>query len=114
MEKTITIDGKDIHFKSTASTPRRYRRAFGRDMIIDMDALGKALKSKDGLGMAQLEVFENVAYIMAKQAAESDDRVIEASADEWLDNFETFSIYEILPEIFGLWKATNQTLSTPK
>lgn len=114
MEKIIEIDGRGVKFKSTASTPRKYRKAFQRDMIIDMDALGKALKSKDGLGMAQLEVFENVAYIMARQAAESDGKQIEETADEWLDNFETFSIYEILPEIFGLWKATNQTMSVPK
>lgn len=114
MEKIINIDGKDIKFKSTATTPRKYRHAFQRDMIIDMDALSKALRSKDGLGMAQLEVFENVAYIMARQAAEADGKEIEQTADEWLDNFETFSIYEILPEIFDLWKKSNQTMSVPK
>lgn len=114
MERTINIDGKEIRFKSTARTMRYYRNAFGRDMVIDMDSLGKALKSKDGLGMAQLEVFENVAYIMAWQAAKEDGKEIEATADEWLDNFETFSIYEIMPQIFELWKNANKTLSVPK
>ena len=45
------------------------------------------------------EIFENVAYIMAYHA----DRTIPKSIDDWLDQFEMFSIYQILPEILELW-----------
>ena len=37
------------------------------------------------------------------------DNSIPASIDEWLDEFEMFSIYEILPEILELWGANLET-----
>ena len=46
-----------------------------------------------------LEVFENIAYIMAKPA----------SPDEWLEQFNTFSIYEILPQLIDLWGLNVET-----
>ena len=46
-----------------------------------------------------MEIFENVAYIMALHG----DPNTPKSIDEWLDQFEMFSIYEILPEILELW-----------
>ena len=48
---------------------------------------------------------ENVAYIMAYHA----DRSIAENIDDWLDQFERFSIYEILPEILELWGANLET-----
>ena len=46
-----------------------------------------------------MEIFENVAYIMAYHA----DNTIPDNIDDWLDQFEMFSIYEVLPEILALW-----------
>ena len=48
-----------------------------------------------------LEIFENVAYIMAWHA----DPTIPGTIEEWLDEFEMFSIYQVLPEILDLWGA---------
>ena len=52
-----------------------------------------------------LEIFENVAYIMAFHA----DPSIPKTIDEWLDQFEMFSIYQVLPEILELWGANMLT-----
>ena len=52
-----------------------------------------------------LEIFENVAYIMAYHA----DHSIPATIEDWLDEFEMFSIYEVLPEILELWGMNLQT-----
>jgi hypothetical protein len=57
-----------------------------------------------------LEIFENVAYIMALHA----DPSIPTTIDEWLDQFEMFSIYEVLPEILDLWGSNLVTTSTAK
>ena len=104
MEKTLTIDGRDVKFEATAGTPRRYRRDFGRDFMIDFQKLQKELGDKAAgvgdLSVEALTIFENVAYTMAKQA---DPEHIPATADAWLDSFEMFSIYLILPEIIELW-----------
>lgn len=54
--------------------------------------------SSSALDIESLEVFENIAYIMAKHA----DAAIPASPDEWLEQFNTFSIYEILPQLIDL------------
>ena len=40
-----------------------------------------------------------MAYIMAYHA----DPTIPKTIDEWLDQFEMFSIYQVLPEILELW-----------
>ena len=47
---------------------------------------------------------------MAKQA----DANIPETAEEWLDGFEMFNIYNILPELLALWGANTATTATPK
>jgi hypothetical protein len=103
LEKIIKVDGKDVKFRSSATVPRLYRIKFGRDIFKDLAKLEKAYKGKeeDGeeLQIDDLEIFENVAYVMAFHA----DPTIPGTIDEWLDQFEMFSIYEVLPEILKLW-----------
>ena len=116
MDRIITIDGKDVKFRATARTPRLYRGIIGRDMIADMNRLQKSLKKvQDGEGeqfdVVDLQIFEDSAFIMAKHA---DPELEQNTPDEWLDTFEMFSIYEILPEILKLWTANLKQTSTPK
>ena len=70
MTKMIEIDGKQVPFKASAAIPRIYRIKFHRDIYKDLDALGKAVGNGDEdpshLDMFSLEMFENIAYIMAK------------------------------------------------
>ena len=104
LEKTVKIGDTDVKFRSSASVPRLYRMKFGRDIVKDLSKLEKSYKEKaseDGSSMEieDLEIFENVAYIMAFHA----DPTIPKTIDEWLEQFEMFSIYEILPEILELW-----------
>lgn len=112
LQKTVKICGKEVTFRSSAAVPRLYRVKFGRDIFKDLSKLEKAYKAKgsapkDGSKPSQgssmeiedLEIFENVAYIMAYHA----DHTIPETIDEWLEQFEMFSIYEVLPEILDLW-----------
>lgn len=109
MEKTINICGRDVRFKATASTTRRYRQMFGKDLFVDMSKLmGEAEKGE--LTATALESFENIAYIMAKQG----DASIPDDPDEWLDSFEMMSIYDILPQLIELWGMNSETLEEPK
>lgn len=62
------------------------------------------------LDVIDLEIFEDTAYIMARQY----DPSVPDTPEEWLENFTTFSIYEILPEILELWAINNKTTATPK
>ena len=102
IKKTIKIGDKEVTFRSSATVPRLYRMKFKRDIFKDLSRLEKSMQeSKDGSGfeIEDLELFENVAYIMAYHA----DSSIPDTIEEWLDQFEFFSIYQILPEILELW-----------
>ena len=103
LEKTVKIGDRNVKFRSSASVPRLYRIKFKRDIFRDLTKLEKAYNRKtdegDEMQIEDLEIFENVAYIMALHA----DPSIPPTIDEWLDQFEMFSIYEVLPEILELW-----------
>lgn len=115
MEKTLNIDGIEVKFRATAAVPRLYRIKFRRDIIQDMTIIQKAMKKAESDGESlppeALEMFENVAFIMAKHA---DKDAVPATPEEWLDTFKTFSIYQIFPEIIELWDLNMETASTPK
>lgn len=66
----------------------------------------KKLPKYAQLNLFSLEMFENIAYIMAKHA--HPDQVPD-TPDEWLENFNTFSIYQILPQLIELWGLNVQT-----
>lgn len=121
MEKLIEIDGKQVPFKATARTPVLYRTLFGKDIFKDLskltDRMQEAQKKHDETGedlslldVGSLEVFLNIAYVMAKQA----DRSIPSDMDEWLDSFSMFSIYQILPELLELWNLNMTQISEAK
>lgn len=101
--KTIEIDGKEVTFKASAAVPRMYRLKFRRDIFKDMSDLMKDINASNeeisGLSIESLEIFENIAYMMAKYA----DPNVPDSIDEWLEQFNTFSIYLIMPHIVDLW-----------
>ena len=110
MEKTITIDGKEITFKTNGATPLRYKAQFGRDYfkeILKMAPIAKANKEdfdiKD-LEALDFEVFYNIAWIMAKTA---DSSIPEPIA--WLEQFDEFPMAEVIPELQDMLLASIQT-----
>ena len=110
MEKTIRICDKDVKFKATGATMRAYRQTFQGDIFKDMERLGKEHESGESMSAEALIMFENIAYIMAKQA----DPDIPDTPDEWLDQFDMFSIYEVLPQIIDLWGINKISISESK
>lgn len=96
-------------FRASAAIPRIYRLKFQRDIYKDLAALEKAIgdNTEEGsnMNLFSLEMFENIAYIMAKHA----DPEIPDTPEEWLDEFSTFSIYQVLPKIIELWGLNMKT-----
>ena len=90
IRKDIEIDGQKVAFKASAAIPRIYRLKFQRDIYKDLATLEKSLgdgkAESSNLDMFSLEMFENIAFIMAKHA----DPSITDTPEEWLDNFNTF------------------------
>ena len=110
LTKTVNIDGKDVTFRASAAIPRIYRNKFHRDIYKDLHDLQKSIDENDpensALDSFSLELFEDISYIMAKHA---DPQGVPDTPDEWLDQFGTFSIYQVLPEIIELWGLNVQT-----
>ena len=124
MEKIIKVGGREVKMRASALVPRLYRFKFGRDMIADMNKLKRAYqkaadlpedateeeKQDAQLTVLDLTIFENTAFIMAKHA----DATQPDNPDDWLDQYEMFSIYEVLPQILELWALSNVTTSKSK
>lgn len=110
IKKIITIDGIEVPFKASATVPRLYRLKFHRDIYKDFAALQTNVKEDDEenstLDIESLEVFENIAFIMAKHA---DPENVPDDPDDFLEQFNTFSIYEILPQLIELWGLNLET-----
>lgn len=53
---------------------------------------------KSSLNLFSLEMLENIVYVMAKHA----DPSIPDNPEEWLDEFNIFSIYQVLPKLIEL------------
>ena len=103
VRRNIEIDGKEVAFKASAAIPRIYRLKFQRDIYKDIAQLEKSLgdntEEESSLDLFSLEMFENIAFIMAKHA----DPSIPDEVEDWLDEFNTFSIYQVLPQLIELW-----------
>lgn len=113
MVKTIIVDGRNVTFRASAAIPRMYRMKFKRDIMQDIKDIDKATKEagSEGISPQLLEAFENMAFLMARHA---DPQNVPNTVEEWLEGFETFSIYEIFPVIVELWSANMATLTTSK
>ena len=129
MEKVIQIEeGRSAAFRASAFSPIQYNRRFpGRDFMRDMDALRSANdrakeseeneeaegeERKQFFDIEDYETFVRVSYTFAYQALSPSPRVSDEQrafrkkypdAWDWIDDMNTFSIYQILPEIVDLW-----------
>lgn len=94
----------------SAAVPRLYRIKFGRDIYKDLRQLEKSVGENDednsNLDLFSLEMFEDLAWLMTRHA---DPANVPDSPEEFLDQFNTFSIYQILPQLIELWGLNVQT-----
>jgi hypothetical protein len=96
MEKTVTIDGRDVRLKSSAALPLRYKAQFGRDLFADMakmDDVGDGKKKKVDLSALDTDAIFNVIWTLAKCADPSIPPVI-----DWVESFEEFPVFAIFKE----------------
>jgi hypothetical protein len=112
MEKILTIDGRQVKFKSTGAFLLRYKAQFGRDALQDIFKLQDAVDSKNrikNIDALDLEVFYNLVWTLAKTADPSIPPPL-----EWLDTFGEFPLAEIVPEVIDLIFSSLGTTVEPK
>lgn len=112
MERYINIDGTERLFKASGATPRLYRGITGRDLMLDLVKLEEGDYSPE-----KLQIYEDLAYTMAKQGNDSlpDHEEFPKTPDEWLDTIECLDIYDVLPQIAQMWRdSTKPTVESKK
>lgn len=123
MEKTITIDGKEVRFKASASFPLLYKANFNADILtIIMPLLSEVIGGASGMvtketfkngsllltpetismaleGVYSLELIDvmNLLWTMAKCA---DDEIPDPI--KWFGEFDEFPIVDIAIQVFPM------------
>ena len=101
MEKILSIDGREVKFKSSASFLLRYKMQFQRDGLQDLlkiqNSMNMDTKELTNLEHFDLEVFYNMTWVLAKVANPQIPPPL-----EWLDTFSEFPLMNIIPEILDL------------
>ncbi len=116
MEKILTIDSRQVKFKSTGGFLLRYKMQFGRDAIGDLLKLEKAVskikesEKKKGkrkeidakvFDALDLTIFFNLIWVLAKTA---EPKILPPM--DWLDTFDEFPIWDIIPELEDMLMST--------
>lgn len=125
-------EGIQILFKASAFSPILFNRLFkGRDFLREITALktrsDEMQADEDGaveLSLDDYIFFADLAYLFAYQGVSpgtshttpEQKEWLKQWPDpyEWLDQFGTFSIYTILPEIIDLWYSQDMTKAVAK
>ena len=71
MRKTITINGTEYKFKSSAAIPRIYRLKFGRDIFVDMQKIEKQIKIQEKLKDEMQKKVQNLMKVSLKAESRS-------------------------------------------
>ena len=121
------IFGTDHKLKMTAATPRIYRAKFGKDIIVQMDAMYERLsnegkkkdkekkdeeKKDDSVSFTpeELEMMENLIFVCNRQAEPEQPEDI----FEWLASFEIGAITGTYGTIMKMWEDNLHQISTSK
>lgn len=111
MEITLTIDEKQVPFKSTGAATKRYMMQFQRDLLKDIMSMGIVeidLKNASDIEKMKwmrdnidFNMFYDIAWVFAKTANPSIPEPL-----SWLDTFDEFPIIEIIEPLQELLEKT--------
>ena len=116
------IFGTDRKLKMSAATPRIYRAKFGKDIIVQMDAMYERLsnegkkkdekKKDDSVSFTpeELEMMENLIFVCNRQAEPEQPEDI----FEWLASYEIGAITGTYGTIMKMWEDNLHQTSTSK
>lgn len=106
MRGTIEFGGKPVELVANGATPVLYKRVFRRDF------LSSANKQDD------MDVYAELAFIMAKQAEKPLTELINALKYEdyleWIENFGAMDLVEKATDIFTLYQGQAMQTSVSK
>lgn len=129
MEITVTIDGREVRFKKTGGTMRRFKSKFGREWFADLDKIARMQRKvaetakAEGLDLektaeakkaAKKEFSEEQVYALSAAIAQYDsdpyydmlyimakeaDPDIPDTVEDWLDTFDDFPFLDVWVQV---------------
>lgn len=127
MEKMINLGEKEVTLKVNAAFPRIYRSMFSRDIFKDMSSILSRYQQAnlaeanvawespeqalDLMGEHDLEIMENVTYVMAVSGM---PELQNLSIVDWLALYSYREMAVMQQEAITLWILDNYTLAEPK
>ena len=108
--KTLNLGGIDVELKCTAATSVLYRMEFGKDLFVEFNAYVEG--SQEGVApIGSIEMLEQAAYIMSRQANPKDKRTF----IDWLDQFDDMmSFIDSIGEVADLLVEDRKQPDEPK
>lgn len=126
MEKTLTIDGREVRFKATAGLAYRYFNQFGTEYIsdlaklqefyetakikeieIDDDGISRKIQTYSGdYNKFSDRFMYNVVWVLAKTADSSISDPL-----TWYDSFDYFDISDVYGQLQDIISGNNKTVS---
>ncbi len=102
MRKTVNIAGKDVDLKANGMTLIKYKDQFGRDLIVDFNAVQKAFETDGAISGETFEIVAKLTYTMARQA----DKSMLMNFEDWMDQFDYFPISEFGADVIIFWASS--------
>lgn len=102
MEKTLTIEGRQISFRSSGGNMMRYRNQFNADFLADLSALEAAKKNPAVFSYAAIE---RIIWTLAKTADEAIP-----DPQTWYDSFDSFPFRRVFGELSELIDNSTKTI----
>ena len=102
MEKTLTIDGRQIKFKSSGGNLMRYRNQFNADFLVDISMLRATENNYKNFSYAAVE---RIIWTLAKTADPSIP-----DPQTWYDSFDSFPFKQVFSELAELIKDATETI----
>lgn len=114
MIKTVNIGDTTVTLKTSAALPRMYRRRFNRDLFLDMSHIMSGVTKENPnltLDAEGMEILEDVVYTFAKYA---DPENVPDEVEDWLEGFESFDIFVLIPIVLEMWVQERKTTGNLK
>ena len=110
--RSITLAGIDVDLKCTGATSVLYRREFGKDLFVEFNKYAKNIEDgeKGEIPDGAIDMLEEAAYIMAKQAKPSEKRDFVA----WLDQFDMMELVQDIGQVAEIIVGDRKTIDEPK
>lgn len=108
MYGVVKIGDVDVEMVSNGATPYRFKQIFREDYF-------RIATKKNRDASENVDTMIKVGFVMAMQAKKADmAKLNEESFYQWLEQFGTFDVISVVPDITDIMNGNEETKADPK